>query len=382
MRDVLPQRDRQRRAHRSALPRAAASGLRCRMLSLRPRGARPRARRADAPDFRVPKGAAPWRGYLHTCRGVVRYRHGRWLPGRRCSSRPCSSPWQRHRTRGRTGPTPRPIPCRVRLAGDPSHGRRLGPSALHRRNRSARPRHQAVGEADLALHAGHSSTLLLATRAGWQLDPNAVDVLIAGSVAYIGWRVLRGRPERWWPTAVTIFAFGLVHGLGLSTRLQGIDLPNGGALVIRIIAFKVGVEIGQLLALGVIIGAGFLALGHSPRPQTVRPELAAGLVAFGVLSARSRSMRPAKRPRKKTSSMRSDMASRSSSTQARFRSLNSVRSQAGPKTRLTRSSFRLSRMHRCSRHGSPAGGSPVPLSNSSHFRASTAASLGLALHDS
>jgi len=44
---------------------------------------------------------------------------------------------------------------------------------------------------------GHSTTLLVATLAGWRLNADAVDVAIAISVAYIGWRILRGRPEEW-----------------------------------------------------------------------------------------------------------------------------------------------------------------------------------------
>jgi hydrogenase/urease accessory protein HupE len=100
---------------------------------------------------------------------------------------------------------------------------------------------------------GHSVTLLLATLAGWQINANVVDAVIAASVAYIGLRILRGRPTVWAPTVLTIFAFGLVHGLGLSTRVQTITLPEGGALVARILAFNVGVEIGQLLALGLML---------------------------------------------------------------------------------------------------------------------------------
>jgi hydrogenase/urease accessory protein HupE len=100
---------------------------------------------------------------------------------------------------------------------------------------------------------GHSVTLLLATLAGWQINANVVDAVIAASVAYIGLRILRGRPTVWAPTVLTIFAFGLVHGLGLSTRVQTITLPEGGALVARILAFNVGVEIGQLIALAVIL---------------------------------------------------------------------------------------------------------------------------------
>ena len=47
---------------------------------------------------------------------------------------------------------------------------------------------------------------------------------------------------------VAVFLFGLVHGFGLATKLQDLTLSSEG-LVGNIIAFNVGVEIGQLLAL-------------------------------------------------------------------------------------------------------------------------------------
>lgn len=102
--------------------------------------------------------------------------------------------------------------------------------------------------------AGHSLTLLVATLAGWQVDAAVVDAIIVASVAYIGVRIVRGPPQRWEPTVVAIFLFGLAHCLGLSTRLQELPLPDGGALVTRIVAFNIGVEIGQLAALSLMAG--------------------------------------------------------------------------------------------------------------------------------
>lgn len=132
---------------------------------------------------------------------------------------------------------------------------------------------------------GHSTTLLVATLAGWRLNADAVDVVIAISVAYIGWRILRGRPTEWRWTALAIFGFGLVHGLGLSTRLQDIALPSGGALVARILAFNLGVEIGQLLALSIIVGLGMLMLRYRPRLKAGRSYAAGSLVAVGLVAA-------------------------------------------------------------------------------------------------
>lgn len=133
--------------------------------------------------------------------------------------------------------------------------------------------------------AGHSTTLLIATLAGWQLNASVVDVVIALSVAYIGWRVVRGTPERWAPTVVAIFLFGLVHGLGLSTRLQELALPSGGALVARIFAFNIGVEIGQLGALAVLVGLGVVITRRVRALAAARRTLGRALIAFGALAA-------------------------------------------------------------------------------------------------
>jgi hydrogenase/urease accessory protein HupE len=136
--------------------------------------------------------------------------------------------------------------------------------------------------------AGHSLTLLVATLAGWQLNATAVDVVIALSLVYVGLQGWRGRPTDLRLTGAIVFGFGLVHGLGLSTRLQSLGLPDGG-LVERILLFNVGVEVGQLVALAVIVGLGTLAVRVlRPSPRARRPAfgllLATGLVAAAVLS--------------------------------------------------------------------------------------------------
>src|SRR5829696_2403173 len=104
---------------------------------------------------------------------------------------------------------------------------------------------------------GHGITLLTATLAGWKLDPTLVDAVIALSLVWVGVQGFRGRPQDLRLTGAIILAFGLVHGLGLSTRLQDLGLPESG-VAIRVILFNVGVEIGQLTALAVIVGVGTL----------------------------------------------------------------------------------------------------------------------------
>lgn len=123
---------------------------------------------------------------------------------------------------------------------------------------------------------GHSLTLLVATLAGWQVSPTAVDVVIALSVVYVGVLGVLGGPKNWQLTSLIVFGFGLVHGLGLSTRLQGVALPEDG-LVIRILLFNVGLELGQLSVLLLVVGLWKLLTRAVPRALIVQR------VAFGAM---------------------------------------------------------------------------------------------------
>jgi len=113
---------------------------------------------------------------------------------------------------------------------------------------------------DIALYVtlftiGHSITLLLGVLGGWRVDGHLVDAVIGLSVVYKafenmgGFEVLFKRPPN---TRVAVFVFGLCHGLGLATKLQQY-MESGKGMFINLVSFNVGVEIGQLLALAVIL---------------------------------------------------------------------------------------------------------------------------------
>jgi len=143
--------------------------------------------------------------------------------------------------------------------------------------------------------AGHSLTLIVATLEGGQLDPTVVDVAIALSLVYVGVQGMRGPPVRLSVMGALVFAFGLVHGLGLSTRLQDLGLPEDGLLV-RVVLFNIGVELGQLTALVVIVGVGSwavrrLELRRSHARLAFGSLIAAGVIAAAVLSLTAREAR-------------------------------------------------------------------------------------------
>ena len=107
-----------------------------------------------------------------------------------------------------------------------------------------------------AFTLGHCITLLGATLAGVTANAYLIDAVIALSVIYKGFENLDGFQKTLGiraPNLLTmVFLFGLIHGFGLSTRLQELPLGEEG-LVGRILAFNVGVELGQVAALTVML---------------------------------------------------------------------------------------------------------------------------------
>ncbi|MEM1188993.1 MAG: HupE/UreJ family protein [Pseudomonadota bacterium] len=102
---------------------------------------------------------------------------------------------------------------------------------------------------------GHSTTLLLGVLAGVEANAYVVDAIIGLSVVYKGFDNLDGfrsllgfRPN---PRSM-VLGFGLIHGLGLATKLQDFDLPRDN-LFGNLLAFNGGVELGQLLALSLML---------------------------------------------------------------------------------------------------------------------------------
>jgi len=98
---------------------------------------------------------------------------------------------------------------------------------------------------------GHSITLLAGVLANWSVNPYLIDAIIGFSVVYKSIENLGGFKiffTSWLDTRVAVFSFGLVHGLGLSSKLQDLNIAKEG-LIENIISFNIGVEMGQLVAL-------------------------------------------------------------------------------------------------------------------------------------
>ncbi|MDP3193925.1 HupE/UreJ family protein [Tabrizicola sp.] len=124
---------------------------------------------------------------------------------------------------------------------------------------------------------GHSVTMIAGV--WWQIAINAyiIDAIIAFSVVYKALDNL-GAFRLWFgvqpDTKAATLIFGLLHGFGLATKIQDYDISPDGLLG-NLIAFNVGVEIGQLMALALIL----LAM----RQWRARPAFARQAYAANVL---------------------------------------------------------------------------------------------------
>lgn len=102
---------------------------------------------------------------------------------------------------------------------------------------------------------GHSSTLLFGVLSGTHVNPYLIDAIIGLSVVYKALdnlgafqRLFGVQPN----TKAAVLVFGFFHGFGLASKLQDFSLSPDG-LIPNMLAFNVGVEIGQLLALAAIL---------------------------------------------------------------------------------------------------------------------------------
>lgn len=90
----------------------------------------------------------------------------------------------------------------------------------------------------------HSITLALAATGVVSLSGDIVEPLIALSIAYLAYENIR-KTEVDNSRLMVIFVFGLLHGLGFASVLREFGLPTE-SFVASLLAFNIGVEIGQL----------------------------------------------------------------------------------------------------------------------------------------
>lgn len=128
-----------------------------------------------------------------------------------------------------------------------------------------------------AFTVAHSVTLALATLKLISVPASIVEPLIALSIAWIGIENIY-RPKIGFSRLAVVFCFGLLHGLGFAFVLGEVGL-EASAFIVSLLAFNIGVELGQLFVLLPLILLG-LMLGSKNRLANRIKIAASSLIAL------------------------------------------------------------------------------------------------------
>jgi hydrogenase/urease accessory protein HupE len=111
---------------------------------------------------------------------------------------------------------------------------------------------RAVAGIITAFTVAHSITLALATLDVVRLQPSVVEPLIAASIVYVGLENLLQRDFD--HRSAVAFVFGLIHGCGFASALRELGIGrDGGDVVLPLLSFNLGVELGQLALAALIL---------------------------------------------------------------------------------------------------------------------------------
>lgn len=135
---------------------------------------------------------------------------------------------------------------------------------------------------DVALYVslfalGHTITMLSGVYFGWGINAYIIDAIIGLSVVYKALDNL-GAFQKWLGvqpnTKAATLIFGLFHGTGLASKVLEYEISENGLLA-NLLAFNVGVELGQILALFVIL----IVMGYWRRsPNFMRQATFANII--------------------------------------------------------------------------------------------------------
>jgi len=125
---------------------------------------------------------------------------------------------------------------------------------------------------------GHSLTLALAAMGVVRLPAPPIEALVALSLVLVAVEIRRPSDGlvRRRPYLVAL-SFGLLHGLGFAGALGSLGLPHG-QVATALAAFNVGVEVGQLVFVGVLLGLGGIWQRLGPDRWRAAPAFVVGAV--------------------------------------------------------------------------------------------------------
>jgi HupE / UreJ protein len=125
------------------------------------------------------------------------------------------------------------------------------PQRVQEPNRRSAPLWIEVVQVVTSFTVAHSITLSLAALGILSFPARLVESAIAASVVFAALNNIRPMvTRRLWLVA---FGFGLVHGLGFASVLADLALPRD-ALLLALLGFNLGVEVGQLVLVGLFFG--------------------------------------------------------------------------------------------------------------------------------
>lgn len=132
-----------------------------------------------------------------------------------------------------------------------------------------------------AFTIAHSVTLAGATLGVLRVPQQAVEAVIALSIVFVAGEIVhshqgRGGLTQRWPWLVAVI-FGLLHGFGFAGALTEVGLPQQ-AIPLALLLFNVGVEIGQLMFIGIVVLLAWLAR----KSKILWPRHAELLAAYGI----------------------------------------------------------------------------------------------------
>ncbi len=117
-----------------------------------------------------------------------------------------------------------------------------------------------------AFTIAHSLTLAATVLSSVNVPPAPVEACIALSIMFLAAEIIHARSGQPGLTAqypwIAAFGFGLLHGFGFAGALRDVGLPEH-AIPLALLLFNVGVEIGQLLFVGLALSAGALIVRYS-----------------------------------------------------------------------------------------------------------------------
>jgi len=139
-----------------------------------------------------------------------------------------------------------------------------------------------------AFTIAHSITLALAILGVVHMSGRPVEAMIALSILLLAIeivRIERGVPSMTarWPWVIA-FTFGLLHGFGFASALSEIGLPHGDVLL-ALVSFNIGVELGQLGFIAAVLGTFALARRIPFPAMAVRHVLPTATYVIGALAA-------------------------------------------------------------------------------------------------